>query len=89
MGSNPVGPKCRISKLNLKLDYVGWLGLISEPDILARDIAAWIFHCRNIWAWGLFGSVDIPAHGHSVSVDVSSWRLSAQGLSAWDISAQK
>ena len=36
------------------------LGLISVPDILARDILAWIFHLH-----GHFGTLTIGPQGHS------------------------
>jgi hypothetical protein len=53
-----------------------WLPTISAPNISARVISAQTFHHRNISAHVRFGPVDIPAHGHFVSVD----QVSVQGL---------
>ena len=47
------------------------LPTILTINILARDIAAKIFHNRDISTHACFGPVGIPAHGHFVSVDIS------------------
>ena len=66
------------------------LGHISTPDNLVRDISAWIFHHRNILAWGPYGSMGVPAHGHSVSMDITIWRLFGAGnFRHVDVSAQR
>ena len=49
---------------------VNRLRLISVPDISVGGITALTFHHRIISAWGLFGSEDVQAHGHSVSMDI-------------------
>ena len=48
---------------------------ISARGILSRDISAWTIHQEDFSAKVLFGSMDVPTHGHFVSVDIS-----AQGL---------
>ena len=47
-----------------------WLGLTSAPDISAKDIVARTFPHGDISTCVTFGSADIPAHGHFVSMDI-------------------
>ena len=47
-----------------------WLGLTSAPDISAKDIVAQTFPHGDISTCVTFGSADIPAHGHFVSMDI-------------------
>ena len=44
------------------------LGLISAPDISARDISAQTFHHWDILACACFGPADVLVHGHFISI---------------------
>jgi hypothetical protein len=48
------------------------LPTVSEPDISARYISAWTLDHWDILTSACFCPADVPAHGHFISMDVST-----------------